>query len=324
MIDNLTKNLIKQGARIKPIYVPLELSGGTGQTNPSVFIDNNRILVNLRGVQYVLLHSINEHRFPSRWGPLAYLNPENDLHLRTTNFLLELNANLEIISMSKVDTSALDVAPVWEFIGQEDVRIAKWDNKYWYTGVRRDTKIDGEGRIELSEIKLPEVKEVSRYRIEPPSPTYCEKNWMPILDMPYHFVKWTNPTEIIRVDIDSLSSETVFMGKTIEGTDNALRGSSQVISYKDYYVALVHGCYLFRNELQQKDAIYYHRFVIWNKDWEIVKMSDQFHFLDSMIEFCCGMAIYKDKALITFGFQDNASYILEIPINVWEELIWNL
>lgn len=323
MIDNLTKDLIEKGARIKPIFVPLELSGGTGQTNPSIFIDGDRILVNLRGVQYVLLHSVNDKRFPSRWGPLAYLNPENDLHLRTTNFLLELNRDLEIVSTCKIDTSKLNVAPVWEFIGQEDVRIARWNNKLWYSGVRRDTKPDGEGRIELSEIDE-SGREISRYRIEPPSPSYCEKNWMPILDMPFHFVKWTNPTEVVQVDINTLSSKTVLTGKKIENTDNTLRGSSQVIRYKNYYVALVHGCYLFRNELQQKNAIYYHRFVIWNDNWELVKMSDQFHFLDSMIEFCCGMALYEDKALITFGFQDNASYILEIPINVWEELIWNL
>ena len=29
-------------------------------------------------------------------------------------------------------------------------------------------------------------------------------------------------------------------------------------------------------------------------------------------EFCCGMCNYKGKVLITFGFQDNAAYILEV------------
>ena len=28
----------------------------------------------------------NEQKFQGRWGPLAYLHPENDPHLRTTNF----------------------------------------------------------------------------------------------------------------------------------------------------------------------------------------------------------------------------------------------
>jgi len=46
--------------------------------------------------------------------------------------------------------------------------------------------------MELSEIEITdtEVKEISRLRIEAPDVnSYCEKNWMPILDMPYHYIK---------------------------------------------------------------------------------------------------------------------------------------
>ena len=32
---------------------------------------------------------------------------------------------------------------------------------------------------------------------------------MPILDMPYHFVKWTNGTEIVKYDIESGKTEQV-------------------------------------------------------------------------------------------------------------------
>jgi hypothetical protein len=30
------------------------------------------------------------------------------------------------------------------------------------------------------------------------------------------------------------------------------------------------------------------------------------------IEFACGMTEYKDQILITFGFQDNAAYLLAV------------
>ena len=54
------------------------------------------------------------------------------------------------------------------------------------------------------------ITEVTRDRIEPPGDhTYLEKNWMPILDMPYHFVRWANPLEIVKVHPESLSSEIV-------------------------------------------------------------------------------------------------------------------
>ena len=39
------------------------------------------------------------------------------------------------------------------------------------------------------------------------------------------------------------------------------------------------------------------------------------------IEFCCGLAEYKDNFLITFGAQDNAAYILKVSKSVVEDFI---
>jgi GR25 family glycosyltransferase involved in LPS biosynthesis len=41
------------------------------------------------------------------------------------------------------------------------------------------------------------------------------------------------------------------------------------------------------------------------------------------IEFCCGLAKYQDNLLITFGFQDNAAYILKMPITFLDNFIRN-
>jgi predicted GH43/DUF377 family glycosyl hydrolase len=38
--------------------------------------------------------------------------------------------------------------------------------------------------------------------------------------------------------------------------------------------------------------------------------------MDAKIEFACGLAEYKDNILITFGFQDNAAFVLSCPKNV--------
>ncbi len=114
--------------------------------NPSIYVDKDKLILNLRHVNYTLYHCENEQLFNNRWGPLVYLNPENDIHLRTTNWLCELNDDLTIKSWNKVDTSKLDVEPVWEFIGLEDGRVVRWDNKLYLCGVRRDTKTNGEGR----------------------------------------------------------------------------------------------------------------------------------------------------------------------------------
>ena len=67
---------------------------------------------------------------------------------------------------------------MWDFIGLEDARVVRWGGNLYITGVRRDTKINGEGRMELSEIdSLESANEISRVRIEPPNnpDSYCEK-----------------------------------------------------------------------------------------------------------------------------------------------------
>ena len=319
-MQNLVKQVIQAGGSISPLIIPSDLTNGTGLMNPSIYVDKGKLILNLRHVNYTLYHCEGEQLFNNRWGPLVYLNPENDIHLRTTNWLCELNDDLTIKSWNKVDTSKLDVEPVWEFIGLEDGRVVRWDDKLYLCGVRRDTKTNGEGRMELSELK--KYKEVKRSRIEPPNDpnSYCEKNWMPVIDMPYHFVKWTNPTEVVKVDPETNTSETVLLKEGVGEFQN-LRGGSQIIPYGDGRICIIHECDLWKNKLEQKDAKYTHRLVMWDKEWNIKHISEPFSFMDGEIEFCCGLAEYQGNLLITFGFQDNAAYILKMPIEYFEKYI---
>jgi GR25 family glycosyltransferase involved in LPS biosynthesis len=321
-MDNLVKKVLDSGGSITPLLIPSDLTNGTGLMNPSIYVDKGKLILNLRHVNYTLYHCEGEQLFINRWGPLSYLNPENDIHLRTTNWLCELNDDLTIKNWNKVDTSKLDVEPVWEFIGLEDGRLVRWDDKLYLCGVRRDTKTNGEGRMELSELK--KHKEVKRSRIEPPNDpnSYCEKNWMPIIDMPYHFVKWTNPTEVVKVNPETNTSETVVLKEGVGEFQN-LRGGSQIIPYGDDRICIIHEVDLWKNKLEQRDAKYTHRLVIWDKDWNIKHISEPFSFMGGEIEFCCGLAKYQDNLLITFGFQDNAAYILKMPITFLDNFIRN-
>ena len=70
----------------------------------------------------------------------------------------------DIIKNYLIDTTKLDVKPIWNFIGLEDARIVKWLDKYLICGVRRDTTTNGQGRMELSEIEIfdDKVNEIKR------------------------------------------------------------------------------------------------------------------------------------------------------------------
>jgi len=323
-MSNFANYCLDNGGVIKPLIIPSQFTNGTGLFNPTVFVEGDKILVNVRHCQYTLYHS-ELSNYEHQWGPLLYLNPENDLTLTTTNFICTVSKDLDIQRIIKVNTKELDKEPLWTFVGLEDCRIVKWDGKYYISGVRRDLDTIGTGRMELSELNITDtsVKEISRHRIPapPPNSSYCEKNWMPILDQPYHYVKWSNPVEIVKYNPEEQTCDTVFLGEHDSSTKHNLRGGSQVIPYKDGYLAIHHVTYLYRSEADRKDATYRHQFTYWDKNWNVIKRSKIFDFMGAKIEFSCGMAKYGDDFLITYGFQDNAAYILKISDKALEDFI---
>ena len=324
---NLVHKSVSQGGKLAPLILPHDLTSGMGLMNPSIFIDDDGdILVNIRHVNYTLYHSEGDQRFFSPWGPLSYLHPEKDQRLVTTNYLCRLDKDLNIINYTKVDYSALDVPPIWEFVGEEDCRITQWDGNYYLIGVRRDTTPNGQGRMEYSKIELDKTnwtaKEVQRVRIPPPIDvnSYCEKNWMPILDKPYHFVKWAMPTEIVKANPDKSECEQV-LTKSTPSVPIDQRGGTNIVSWGDYYIAFTHEVKLWRNYLNQKDSIYRHRMIVWDKEFNFVGLSKSFAFLDTPIEFCVGAAVRNGKLLLSFGVQDNAAFVLEVPKKVVNGLV---
>ena len=79
---------------------------------------------------------------------------------------------------------------------------------------------------------------------------------------------------------------------------------------------------MFDSEVGRKDGLYKHRFLVWNKEWQCCAFSQDFSFMDAHVEFCTGMCYYKGDLLMTFGFQDNAAYLLRVSPKVVEDFIY--
>lgn len=318
MIRNYCGKVISEGGRLTALIIPSEQTGGTGLMNPSILVDNDELLINVRHTNYALYHNEGRQTFYSIYGPLVYMNPENDQHLKTNNFICRVDEKLNLKDIKMIDTSKFADQLVYaaEFHGLEDGRLVRWGDKLLICGVRRDTENHPVGRFELAVLEDDTYVEIERCRIEPPKEgSFCEKNWMPILDMPYCFVKWTNPLEIVKVDMKKGTSETIILKHELYPGIGDIRGGSQVITVGEYRTCIVHEVNLKTTITGKKDAKYVHRFVIWDKEWNVVKYSEPFSFLNGEIEFSCGMVIHKQKVYVTFGFQDNAAYILEIPLS---------
>ena len=324
--ESFAKYVLERGGEIKPLIISADLTNGTGIMNPSIYnLGDGTLILNIRHVNYTFYHS-EKKLLQHQWGPLTYLHPENDMHLRTDNYFCVLDEDLNIAAVNKIDTSKFDTyEPMWDFVGLEDVRLVVWDSKLYGTGVRRDTTTNGQGRMELSELDISDNKvvEVSRKRIAPPKDpnSYCEKNWMPVIDQEYTYVKWCNPTEVVKVDPNTAESKTIHLGEYYSA-QNDFRGGSQVIPFVDgYRFALVHEVDLFKSEHGRKDAVYRHRFIVWDNDWNVVKYTKDFSMMNGHVEFAVGMCKVNNDVIITFGFQDNASYILKTKMSDIVEFI---
>jgi tetratricopeptide (TPR) repeat protein len=328
MESNLVKSIVSRGGVIKSLMVNSETL--TGLCNPSIiFTSSGDLLVNIRHVNYVFTHNEASQKYQGRFGPLCYLHPENDHTLKTENYLCKVDpVTLEIISSKKIDTSGFDTPSKWEFIGLEDGRLVEWENKVYLTGVRRDTEKTGIGRMELSELR--NSTEVSRTRIEPPTPSYCDKNWMPLLDgKPNRYVKWVDPLEVVEVDKTKNTAKTIIKKQRSKYSyPYDLRGGTQVISLHDQdlgeiRVCIVHETNFHYNEANRKEAQYNHRIVTWDKHFNLVNISEPFKFLTGKVEFACGLAENNGDTYITFGFQDNAAYLLKFSTDILLDYIKN-
>ena len=155
--------------------------------------------------------------------------------------------------------------------------------------------------------------------------------------MQFHFIRWCDPLEVIEVNhwdkskqnvekgiIDVISSDAAIKRDKQIDLPFGLRGSSQVLPFGDNgdRICVTHETDFYYHQNKKKDAQYYHRFIIWDKDWNIKKVSKQFKFMNAMIEFACGMVIKDDYLIISFGFQDNAAHLLKMPLKLLDELEW--
>jgi hypothetical protein len=124
----------------------------------------------------------------------------------------------------------------------------------------------------------------------------------------------------VKYDIDTGKLTTVFNGVDKLDLPRELRGGSHLVTVGNYYLCITHEVQFTPDEQGRKDGIYTHRFISYDKNWNIVGCSNEFNLMGAKIEFVTGMAIHKNDLLITFGFQDNASFLIRLPINKFKWL----
>ena len=69
-MNNLSKIAIEHGGSVHPLIIPSSCTNGTGLTNPSIFLHNNKLIVNLIHVNYTYYQS-EAKLFQHQYGTLT-------------------------------------------------------------------------------------------------------------------------------------------------------------------------------------------------------------------------------------------------------------
>lgn len=296
-INNFVEYCSNFGATLRYIEPFEQNSLFPSTANPSIVYDEQRdcFWLNIRKTSYTL-HTTNKDYNPGgHWGDLIYsICSDRGSRLETTNAVACMKdpmfSNFEYKYIKEIDRPH-----IWDFVGNEDVRLAVWDNKLYETYIIRDDNKTGVSRVHYSELDPETMEEKTNVRLPGRNndTSYCEKNWMPVADRPFTFISEADPEHKFLKEFDMM------------------RGSSQLVPYKDGYVSVVHTCQMWYSPNGRKSARYLHAFAYFDNELKLKKISRLFSFMNRPVEFCCGLTRKGENFYITFSLQDNVSYILK-------------
>lgn len=271
---------------------------GMTAMNPSVCSKpNGGLEVLLRTVNYRIDH---EGRYMI--GPKEC----NDAPIETENWLLQLDDDL---------TTRDYYAVIWDrpapkfpqVLGLEDMRI------WWRAGIRHFSATVREqsatGQCEMWTGKLRALFGTPRnarveeaHRISDGVAT--EKNWVPVLGLAEQ--KFMYNTRTVYNAARDLFEERPW-SLMLEN----VRGSSQLIPFKSGFLAVVHEA-IYRDGKR----VYQHRFVHYDCDLNLTRLSLPFVFEDIQIEFCAGLALHPEgkSLVVSYGVRDEKAMLARINI----------
>lgn len=297
---NLSYYCLQNNGKLKPIVLNRNNLIGGGITSPSVFNDGKQILLNVRSSNRVLYNGIAPTN--TLGGKLyRYLYDRNADGFRINDIMGYIPEELKIYGYTHQHGTKFPVS--YEFENPENYKIVKWGSTVYASGVSFDEKSQ-QNKTHIITMGSEKDDKEKRLTVD-----FCSKPWSPINDKPFYFLRGTNPAEVIKINWKNKKIEVDYTGKRNERYWDWFPGS-QIIEVDNTYLAIVYEKHV--NTLQTGTQLfqYYHRFVTWDKDWNLAKVSKRFTFLGRQIECCSGFTIDKSRAILTFSVDDTKSYIL--------------
>ncbi|HTW99119.1 MAG TPA: glycosyltransferase [Acidimicrobiales bacterium] len=256
--------------------------------------------------------------------------------VRTTNVLLDFDAELSITAALQLRDGELPERHQTYVEGFEDCRLFSWRERWWAVATNRELSADGLCRQVLLALGEPPTHGCREAPAPPsgasppqrtaaleleavllgPEPGRHEKNWMPfVVGDALHFVYSCRPFTVLRFEPATAQLEAVVQLET-DYRFAGLRGGSQGLPVDDGYLFVVHQ--VFDSGGRRS---YAHRFLSVGPALLPTGISRAFCFVGAAVEFCTGIASHGGDVLLGFGIEDRSAALARLSLDAVIELI---
>jgi len=202
--------------------------------------------------------------------------------------------------------------------GYEDWRLISWKSRLFASATTCD-RVPGDPRPKIAVLDLDNNCNVVRARVQPSG--RHEKNWMPVVDgEDLRFVYSAEPRIIL--DFSEATGLVVPSACDVDLQSSIIRGGSQLVPYEDGYLAVVHEVHHERAQPHGNGRyVYYHRLARFDRGLHVLRMSEPFYFRGLGIEFCAGLAEWKEHFVLSFGIEDREAYLAVVHRDVVQRMV---
>lgn len=321
---------VKNGGTLYPICFSPKLFAGLSILNPSLTINSEGLATFVfRISDYLYYRPLKNFESLTSTGAIQYLHLNekklNHIPFFVAKMDLPINTrkSMQIIYIDTIITPIMNSNSDLDFSTLEDLRICENNQNLVFIGniATKNNKrrplyfqIDKEN---LYENVNHEICINSVNLIEQPNFAKIEKNWVPIEGEKDRFIRWPQTNEGIQNKLALVfdtSKELPIKTETVE--DSTIFGGSPFVKFKSGYLTIVHS----RKEKNRKNNHqYFHHFNFYNQNFELVKSSNKFTFLNYETEFCSGISISNNNIYLSFSCNDSLNFLLSFKesLNIW-------
>jgi hypothetical protein len=292
--SHLFSRCIADETRQKTVRYPFPEKPGFYPSSSSYIHFNGEHILNVRYVNYKL-DEYGRYHINHPNGHLETLN----LRCYLTESLTEFQSEPQFMWEGMIGLREYDKS----ITGLEDVRLFVSENQLKYIATNKSYHVMQKIRMITGDYSASMAMFENGCVLEPPTDTYCEKNWIPVSDtkLKHRFIYRWAPFEI-----GELEGNTLKIVKSVNVEHMLLqkvRGSTPPVwSEKDQcYYCVVHYC---EHVHGAKTLAYYHMLVKLDQEFMPFEWSNVFHFNRVGIQYCIGFTILDKGFAFWFSEHD--------------------